>query len=134
MRNHGLVVAAFVFATLVVQGVSHGVVAAGHYGNVAFLRPEPIVALGVLAMVIQGVVASLLYARVAGASGSTTMRALIFSWAVGLFLVSYIAFAETAKYEVPSAGAWMAVELASGLVQFTVFGVLLGLIYRERAR
>ncbi len=50
---------------------------------------------------------------------------------MGLFLLSYIAFAEVAKYAVPSPVAWIAVELASGLVQFTIFGALLGVVYRR---
>jgi len=73
----------------------------------------------------------MLYTRFAGAK-STMKSALGFSWLMGTFLVSYTACAEAAKYMVPSVASWIAVELAVGLVQFTVFGLLLGLIYRER--
>lgn len=52
---------------------------------------------------------------------------------MGAFLVSYIALDEVAKYMVPSTASWIAVELGAGLIQYTVFGLLLGLVYRERA-
>jgi len=41
--------------------------------------------------------------------------------------------AEPAKYVVPDVASWMGVELLAGLVQFTVFGVLLGFVYRRQA-
>lgn len=131
VKIHAMTVGAYVLATLVVQGASHGALAASHYASVDFLRRDPNIALGVLAMLMQGVICSLLYARLVEVRGSTSMRALVFSWAMGLFLVSYIAFAEVAKYTVPSPAAWIAVELASGVVQFSMFGALLGLVYRR---
>jgi len=46
--------------------------------------------------------------------------------------VSYEALAEAAKYGVPSVASWIAVEVAAGFVQFTFYGVLLGLVHRGR--
>jgi len=51
--------------------------------------------------------------------------------AFGLFLVSYIALVAPAKYTVPSVSSWMMVEGLAGLVQFAIFGVLLGLIHKR---
>jgi len=48
--------------------------------------------------------------------------------------VSYEALAEAAKYSVPSVTSWIAVEVAAGFVQFTLFGALLGWVYRARVR
>ena len=112
-------------------GVIAFLIFAGHYAAVTYIRKEALFQFGVLAMVIQGVVLSLLYSRRAGGK-STTKSAVGFSWLMGSFLVAYTAFAEAAKYVVPSAASWIAVELGVGVIQFTVFGVLLGLVYRER--
>src|SRR6267378_1978801 len=131
MKKHLLAILAYVVATFGTQAPSHFLVFAHHYAAVTYIRKETLFQFGVLAMLIQGVVLSVLYARFAG--GRNTMKnALGFSWLMGAFLVSYTAFAEAAKYMVPSVASWIAVELAVGLVQFTVFGLLLGLIYRER--
>ena len=61
------------------------------------------------------------------------VRALLFAWGAGVFLVSYLALVEPAKYAVPSVGAWLAVEAGAGFVQFTLFGLLLAAI-RTRVR
>jgi hypothetical protein len=131
MKRHVLTVLAFVVATFGTQAPSHFVIFADHYAEVTYIRKETLFQFGVLAMLIQGVVLSVLYARFDGGK-SMTKSALGFSWLMGAFLVSYSAFAEAAKYMVSSVASWIAVELAVGSVQFTLFGLLLGLIYRER--
>ncbi len=132
MKKHLLAVLAFVAATFITQAVSHFVINTEHYATVTYLRKEPIFALGVLAMLIQGGIFSYLYGRIVG-SGHTIKGAVKFAWLVGGFLVSYIALAESAKYSVPAVIPWIAVEAVAGFVQFTFYGVLLGLVYRERA-
>ena len=57
------------------------------------------------------------------------MDAVRFAWLVGAFLVSYIALGEAAKYSVPSIPAWIAIEANVGFVQYTLFGILLGLAH-----
>ena len=131
MKKLCLTVLAFVVATFGTQAPSHFLVFTDHYAAVSYIRKQTLFQFGVLAMLIEGVVLSVLYTHVAGGKG-TTKTALGFSWLMGAFLVSYTACAEAAKYMVPSVASWIAVELAVGLVQFTVFGLLLGLIYRER--
>ena|SRR5258705_356728 len=132
MKQLALTVLAFVAATFGTQAPSHYLIFASHYAAVTYLRKETLFQFGVLAMLIEGVVLSVLYVRVFG--GRSTMKsALGFSWLMGAFLVAYTAFGEAAKYMVPSVASWIAVELGVALVQFTVFGLLLGLIYRERS-
>ncbi len=133
MRRHTLSVVAYVGVTLSTQALSHFMVAADHYAAVAFLRNEPIAVLGLLAALSQGLVITWLYSRTRQGTHDS-VHALAFSVAVGVVLVSYTSFAEAAKYEVPSAASWVAVELASGLVQFGLFGLALGLIYRDAPR
>jgi len=131
MRKHLLAVLAYVVATFATQAVSHFAVNAEHYAAVTYLRVQPIFALGVLSMLIQGSIMSYLYVQLPE-SGRSTGQAVLFAWLVGSMLVSYEALAEAAKYTVPSVTSWIAVEVASGFVQFTLYGVLLGWVYRAR--
>jgi len=125
-----LTVAAYVVVTLAVQAASHFSIHAAHYAAVAFMRPQAIAALGILAAVLQGVVLAYLAPRLR-LPGPPVIQALIFAWATGVFLVSYLALVEPAKYAVPSAQGWLAVELSSGFVQFTLFGLVLAAIRRR---
>lgn len=130
MRIHFLAILAYVAATFAVQATSHFLVAADHYASISFLRKEPIFALGFLSMLVQGSVFSYLFSRIPK-SERIYRDAMRFALLVGTVIVSYIAFAEPAKYVAPNVARWMLQELAAGLVQFAVYGALLGLIYSK---
>ena len=132
MTKHILAVLAYIVATFATQAVSHFVVFSEHYAEVTYMRHEPVFQLGILAMLVQGIAFSYLYSRTVSA-GRSLFDALRFGWIVGGVLVSYIAFAEAAKYNVPDTSSWLATEIGSGFVQFTIYGVLLGLIYARFA-
>ena len=127
MRVHLLSVLAFVVVSFAVQALSHFVINAQHFASVGFLRAEPIIALGLLVMVVQGAIMSL--ALAAWRAIPRPIDGVAVSGAFGAFLVAYIALVEPSKYVVPSVAGWFAVELAAGAVQFAVFGLLLGLIH-----
>lgn len=133
MMKHVLAVLAYVVATFATQATSHFAVNSQHYAAVGYLRSEPIFALGVSAMLIQGVILSLFYSRSEWASRSI-MSSVVFSWLAGAFLVSYISLAEAAKYTVPGISSWLITEIGSGFVQFTIYGVLMGLIHARQPR
>lgn len=130
MRIHVLAVLAYVAATFAVQATSHFVVATEHYASIPFLRKDPIVPLGFLSMLIQGSVFSYLFSRMPK-SERIYRDAMRFALLAGAVIASYIAFAEPAKVQAPSLAGWMLVELAAGLVQFSVYGALLGLVYSK---
>ncbi len=131
MRKHVLAVLVYVVATFATQAVSHIGVNAAHYAAVTYLRAQPIFALGVLSMLIQGSIMAYLYTQMPQA-GRSIGHAVFFAWLVGGVLVSYEALAEAGKYNVPGVGSWIAVEVGAGLVQFTLYGALLGWVYRAR--
>lgn len=133
MQRAILTVVAYIAATFAVQATSHFGINAAHYAQLAHLRPEPIMPMGVASMLVQGIVMAWLYARLEGA-GTSVWHAIRFAWIMGAFLVSYIALAEAAKYVVPSIGAWLTVETIAGFCQFTLFGLLLGLLHRRAVR
>ncbi len=129
MGRYVLPVVAFVVATFATQAVSHFVINADHYASVPYLRDEPIMPLGVLAMLVQGGILSYLFARLGWRSIADALR---FAWLAGAFLLSYMALAEAAKYDVPAVGSWIGVEASAGFVQFTLYGLALGLVCRPR--
>ena len=128
MRRHILSVLGYIVASFVTQAASHFVIFTQHYAAVPIMRAETIFSLGFATIIIQGSVLSYVFAnsRFAGGSRMDTVR---FTWLFGAFLVSYIALGEAAKYSVPSIPAWIAVEAGVGFVQYTLFGILLGLAH-----
>ena len=129
MQKHVLSVLAYVVSTFATQAISHFMINKQHYAMVGHMKPRPIFALGILSMLVQGACLSSLYSVTANA-GAGIMAGVVFTWQAGAILVSYIALAEAAKYTVPSVPSWIVVESVAGFVQFTLFGVLLGIIHR----
>ena len=126
-----LTVLAYVATTFAVQGASHFAVNAAHYAAIPIMRAEPVIAMGLASMLIQGVLFAVLFpAFTRGVS--TVWDGVKFSWALGGFLASYIVLGEVGKYAIPSIASWIAVEGSVAFVQYTLFGVLLGLIHRRR--
>ncbi|MEM8484421.1 MAG: hypothetical protein AAF564_02675 [Bacteroidota bacterium] len=129
-KSIGLTVLAFMLASFTVQAGSHFFLNTAHYSSVSFMRPEPIMPLGLSVMILQGIILGLLFPAIKW-RGPVKRNALLFSLLMGAFLGAYIAFVEPAKYAVPSVGTWICVEASASLVQFLIFGVLLGFIHRE---
>jgi len=129
MKKHILSVGAYIGATFLTQAASHFLINARHYAEVAYMRKDPIFPLGVLSMLIEGMVLSFLYSALPK-SRNWLVDGLKFGWLSGAFLVSYIALAEAAKYQVPSIASWIAVESLNAFFQFSIYGLLLGFIQR----
>jgi hypothetical protein len=127
-----LTVVAYVFSTFAVQGTSHFAINADHFAAIPIMRAEPMIPLGVASMVIQGLIFAWLYPSYANGA-STIRKAITFSWLIGGFLASYIVLGEVGKYAIPSVSSWIAVELSAAFVQYSLFGLFLGLINRSRS-
>jgi hypothetical protein len=128
-----LTVLAYMVTTFAVQGASHFAINAEHYAAISIMRAEPIIPMGLASMVIQGAIFALLfpvYNRGVG-NGRTMRNALVFSWALGGFLASYIVLGESGKYAIPSIPSWVAVEASVAAVQYSFFGLLLGQLHRQ---
>lgn len=126
----GLTVVAYVATTFAVQGTSHFMINARHYAEIPIMRAEPVIFMGIISMVVQGLIFAYLYP--AFTRGASSIRqGVTFSLTMGAFLASYIILAEAGKYAIPSILSWIAVEASTALVQFALFGVWLGLIHRS---
>ena len=128
MRNTALTVLAFMVISFAVQGLSHFVINAEHFASISFARPDPILPMGLTAMIIQALILSFVMTRL-WPDGASFRQGVSVSVCFGLFLGSYIVLAEPAKYAAPSIPSWMMVEATASFIQFSVFGVLLGLIH-----
>ena len=127
-----LAVLAFIVVTFAIQALSYFVINAKHYASIDFLRPQgdQIFSLGILTMVLQGMILAYFYPFF-NKTGNSITNGLKYSLLIGTFLISYIALVEPAKYLVPSIFSWIAVESIVGLIQFSIYGLLLGVIYRR---
>jgi hypothetical protein len=123
---------AYIVVTFVTQGVSHFAINHAHYTAVTFMRAEPVFALGIVSMIVQGVILTYLYPFYSGGA-SDWRRGLSYGILLGLFFVSYPALAEPAKFQVPSIPSWIGVETVTGLVQFGLFGLVVGAMERHRS-
>ena len=128
-----LTVLAYVVTTFGVQGASHFGINADHYAAISIMRAEPVIPMGIASMLIQGALFAALFPTFAQGT-ATVWQGVKFSWALGGFLASYIVLGEAGKYAIPSIASWIAVEGSVAFVQYTLFGVLLGLIHRGGAR
>lgn len=127
-----LTVLAYILVTFAVQGASHFAINADHYATMSIMRAQPIIPLGLASMVVQGLLFAWLF-PIFSRGEHPIHNGVFFSCAIGAFLASYIVLAEAGKYAIPSLGSWILVEGSTAAVQFIVFGVLLGLIHRNRA-
>lgn len=132
MLVHILSLLAFAVVSFAIQGASHFKINKAHYASLSFERKQPILWLGVSVMLFQGVVLTGLYASVI-AIFPGVWGGLAFALLMGAFLGSYIALVEPSKYQVPSVAAWIRVEGTASLIQFGVYGLVLGFIHQTWA-
>lgn len=134
MLKHVVSVFCFFVVTMAVQAGSHFAINIDHYSKIEFMRTEPIMPLGMAAIVIQALIMTFcldkwLSNQTTISQSNSLKSGLVVSLAFGSFLASYITLASPAKYNVLNIPAWMIIEGSASFIQFTVFGLLLGYIH-----
>jgi len=99
------------------------------YQTFGYFAGEPNVPVGLAAIVIQGLVLALIYPLFDSGSAGF-VRAFQFTGLMGLFFWTSHVLALVAKQNVPNAGGFIAMETAYLAVQFGLFALVLGLVYR----
>ncbi|MES0879050.1 hypothetical protein [Roseibium sp. SCP14] len=100
------------------------------YEEFGYFVGEPNVPVGLLTIIIQGFALALIYPHFhTGSSGLT--RAFQFSGLAGLFYWTSHVLALVAKQNVPNASNFIFLETGYLAIQFGLFALLLGIIYRE---
>ena len=91
-------------------------------------RAEPIIPLGILSMVVQGVVMALIYPR--WYRGEAPLAAgLKFGLLMGLFLFSVSTLANAAKINLNGLASFALIQAAFHALQFAAAGAVFGLIF-----
>lgn len=100
------------------------------YHSFGYFEGEPSFVLGLLTIIIQGYVLSFLYPYVKF-KGQGIMRGLKYSLLIGVFFWSSHVLAFVAKQVVDSSLSFIVMESFYLLVQFGVYGLLIGKIYAK---
>lgn len=99
------------------------------YESFGYFAGKPNIPAGLAAIVIQGVALALIFPLFhTGSAG--LMRALQFAGLMGLFFWTSHVLALVAKQDVPNASGFIAMETGYLVLQFGLFALALGLIYR----
>ena len=133
LLKHGLSIVGFMVVSFMVQGLSHFAINADHFAQISFMRTDPILPMGISVMLLQGALASIALQAWRGEQAQL-MDGVKLSALLGAYLVSYIAIVEPSKYTAPSISNWVTVELSAGVVQFALYGLLLGAIHARLGR
>ncbi len=95
----------------------------------AVQRTEPIIPLGIAAILIQGVVIGYLYPFFLKDQISSIKTGVAFNLLMGLMVYSVMGFATAAKFAINPILPFLTYHTIFQVVQFTLTGVALGLIY-----
>lgn len=129
MKNYWLAVLAYVVCTFLIAAPWHLVFFKPVYDELAiFTRKEPLIPLGLMSMLMQGLVLSYLYPFFAQGKPSIQTGSA-FGILMGVLLASSAVFAEAGKQNVTSLSTWLTLESVYYLFQFTVVGAVIGRIY-----
>lgn len=97
----------------------------------AFQRAEPIMPLGIAAIIIQGIVIGYLYPFFYK-RGNPILQGVKFNLIVGLMTYTAMGFATAAKFQIEPVFQFLAYHTIFQFVQFTLTGVALGIIYKPK--
>ncbi len=121
---------AYTLVTFPLAVVWHVVLFKEKYRTFGYFEGEPSFILGLVTIIIQGCVLSFLYPYVVF-SGKGIIRGLKYSLLVGVFFWSSHVLAFVAKQVVDSSLSFVVMESFYLLLQFGIYGTLIGLIFRK---
>jgi len=131
MARTGATLAIYVLAKLI-MGLSWHLVLfrATLEAATPFARPEPIIPLGMAAMVVQGTLLIGIYPRF-HRSQSRMTSGLVFGALAGLFLAAGAIWVEVAKFAFADGLTYFVLETIYEVVSFAVLGLLIALRHEE---
>ncbi len=123
--------AAYTICTFSLAVVWHVLLFRESYESFGYFEGEPDFLVGLLTIVLQGILLCALFPMLK-AEGSSFRRGFRFALIVGAFFWTSHVLAFVAKQEIPGASAFIWMETLYLVLQFGVFGLLIGLIHRGR--
>lgn len=119
----------YALVTLILGMVWHFVLFQDLYHRLGmYNRETPVIPLGVLSMVIQGVVLAYLYPFF-DKGGHPVKQGIAYGLIMGLYLYSVSTLANAAKIMVAPLSTWLGIQALFHAVQFVLAGALIGLAY-----
>ncbi len=97
----------------------------------AFTRVEPVMPLGIAAVIIQAVVIAYLYPFYIGDKASTVLKGVKFSLVIGLMVYTAMGFATAAKFKIEPIFDFLAYHTVFQFIQFALTGAVLGWIHKR---
>ena len=95
-----------------------------------FSREEPIIAFGFVAILMQGIILSIIYPYLC--RGLSMMRgALTLAAVMGGYHWTVHVLAEAAKHPIEPLSTWFALETTYLVIQFVLAGIVVSLVYRD---
>jgi membrane protease YdiL (CAAX protease family) len=120
---------AYIVVTFIIAAGWHLVLFKGLYDELGiFTRKEPLIHLGVISMILQGIVLAYVY-PLGYQGGNPVKEGLRFGLLMGIFMGSNAVFAEAGKNVVSSLSTWLTLESVYYLLQFGLVGIVIGWIY-----
>ncbi len=133
MKKLGLFVAAYFVITMAWAYPWHMVFFHDLYVQWgAFQRAEPIMPLGVAAILVQGIVIGFLYSKHDIERRKTVFDGVKFTLIIGLMTYTAMGFATAAKFKIEPVADFLIYHTIFQAVQFILVGIALGWIYKER--
>ena len=97
----------------------------------AFPRDEPIMILGIAAILVQGIVIGYLYPIYKNQKNNPVIDGIKFNLIIGLMTYSAMGFATAAKFEIEPVPIFLVYHTIFQTIQFALTGTALGLIYKK---
>lgn len=97
----------------------------------AVQRAEPIIPLGIAAILIQGLVIGYLYPLYNKGAGNPVLKGIKFNLIIGLMTYTAMGFATAAKFDINPIAPFLMYHTVFQTIQFTLTGAALGFIYRR---
>ena len=123
--------AAYTICTFSLAVGWHVLVFKERYESFGYPDGEPNFLVGLATIVLQGILLSMLFPMLR-AEGSSFQRGLKFALIAGAFFWTSHVLAFVAKQKVPEVSAFIWMETVYLLLQFGLFGLILGAIHRQR--
>ena len=131
-RRFWLGVAAYILPSFPIAFVWHLVLFEQKYHALRMYRDEPVIAFGLISMIIQALIFSWLFPRVFPSSRGSILRdGLLYGLGAGLLSWSFTTIAVAAKNIMTSVPDYVLLESAFTILQFVVVGPLIALAYRR---
>ena len=130
-RNARTILAALSYPvlSLPLAGIWHMVIFASIYRETgAMSRSEPLIAFGLLSMIIQGIVLAHLYSRWYR-GGTPLLSGIVFGLVAQALIHSVLAFSKVGEMDINPVATYLSHALPFYLVQAVVTGAAIGLIF-----